>query len=254
MFGLRIYIILLSTILFSSENISRHYKSGLIAYYNEQYELATQEFETIIANDWISPELYYNLGNAYYRYGQIAGSIWAYENCLRLLPTHKNAEYNLKLANLKVKDRVEIPEPPIYLKLYLAMKENFSPSSWINNTLTLFLILTIFITLNRLFKIYFTKHLIVIYNCLYSITIVFLFCSLLLTIHSISSHKSINQGIIYSPSVDVRSEPNQFSTRLFKVHEGLKVRVKQITERWLEIELLDGKIGWISENQIRLLN
>ena len=255
MFGFNIKILFLFfALVFSSENISRHYESGLIAYYNEQYELATQEFETILTNDWISPELYYNLGNAYYRYGKIAGSIWAYENCLRLLPTHKNAAYNLKLANLKVKDRVEIPDPPIYLKLYLTIKENFSPLSWINNTLALFLILTILITIKRLFKEYFRKYLTIVYNSLHGITIVLLFCSLVLAIHSISSHRSINQGIIYNSSVDVRSEPNQFSTRLFKVHEGLKVSVKQIIEGWLEIELLDGKIGWISENQIRLLN
>ena len=98
------------------------------------------------------------------------------------------------------------------------------------------------------------ENLTIVYNSLHGITIVLLFCSLVLAIHSISSHRSINQGIIYNSSVDVRSEPNQFSTRLFKVHEGLKVSVKQIIEGWLEIELLDGKIGWISENQIRLLN
>ena len=103
---LKFIILILSCPLFSvSENMSLHYEKGLHAYRNHQYDLAIQEFEIILNNNWDSPELYYNLGNAYYRNGNTSGSVWAYESCLRLSPTDANAEYNLKLANLKVKDR-----------------------------------------------------------------------------------------------------------------------------------------------------
>ena len=44
-----------------------------------------------------------------------------------------------------------------------------------------------------------------------------------------------------------------FSTRLFEVHEGLRVSINQIADEWVEIELLDGKMGWIENNQIRLI-
>ena len=80
-----------------------------------------------------------------------------------------------------------------------------------------------------------------------------LFVSLFLTLHSIWTENSYNLGIIYSAEVEARSEPNSFSTRLFEVHEGLRVSVKQKTDEWVEIELLDGKIGWIEDNQIRLI-
>ena len=73
------------------------------------------------------------------------------------------------------------------------------------------------------------------------------------TLHSIWTGNSVSQGIIYFSSIEARSEPNSFSTRLFKVHEGLKVSVNQISENWMEIELLDGKVGWIEESQIRLI-
>ena len=74
-----------------------------------------------------------------------------------------------------------------------------------------------------------------------------------MTLHSIWTENSYNLGIIYSPQVEARSEPNQFSTQLFEVHEGLRVSVKQTTDEWVEIELLDGKIGWVEENDIRLI-
>ena len=80
-----------------------------------------------------------------------------------------------------------------------------------------------------------------------------LFIVLFLTLHSIWTENSYNLGIIYSAQVEARSEPNQFSTRLFEVHEGLRVSINQAVDDWVEIELLDGKTGWIENNQIRLI-
>ena len=84
------------------------------------------------------------------------------------------------------------------------------------------------------------------------ITAVFII-SLCFTIHSIWTDNSLSLGIIYTTKVEARSEPNSFSTRLFEVHEGLKVSINQTADEWVEIELLDGKTGWIENDQIRLI-
>ena len=76
--------------------------------------------ELILEKGWVSDELYYNLGNAYYRSGNISGAIWSYESCLKIKPSHSDAKYNLKLANLRVKDRVDFPEAPFYLLIGFA--------------------------------------------------------------------------------------------------------------------------------------
>ena len=81
------------------EGISEFYKNGMDAYKKGQYDLAIQEFESILSDNWGSPELYYNLGNAYYRVGDTPGAVWAFESCLKLSPTHSDAQYNLELAN-----------------------------------------------------------------------------------------------------------------------------------------------------------
>ena len=122
------------------EGISLHYGIGMDAYRKGQYELAIQEFESILSDNWESPELYYNLGNAYYRVENTPGAIWAFESCLKLYPKHSDAKYNLMLANLKVIDRVNLPEPPIYLKWYLNIKDQFTPSTWINSSLFILMI------------------------------------------------------------------------------------------------------------------
>ena len=229
------------------EGISQYYKNGMDAYKKGQYDLAIQEFESILSNNWDSSELYYNLGNAFFRSGNTAGAVWAFESCLKLSPTHSDAQYNLKLANLKVIDRMDLPEPPLYLKWYLSMKEQFTPSAWINITLFIFLLFSLFVTVNRI--VFFS-----IVQNLRGVILTIFFISLFLTFHSIWTDNSLNLGIIYSPKAEVRSEPNTFSTRLFEVHEGLKVSINKLENDWVEIELLDGKTGWISNDQIRFIN
>ena len=225
---------------------SKIYENGMDAYRKGQYDLAIQEFESILLDNWDSPELYYNLGNAFYRSGTIAGAVWAFESCLKLSPTHEDAKYNLRLANLKVIDRMDLPEPPIYLKWYLSIKEQFTPSTWINISLFIFLIFSIIMTAAQMTSSSILQHL------RESIIVVF-FVSLFLTIHSIWTDNSLSLGVIDATKVEAHSEPNVFSTRLFEVHEGLRVSINQAVDDWVEIELLDGKTGWIENNQIRLI-
>ena len=244
------YILFFFALIFSllavQEEIPFHYENGIDAYRNGQFDLAIQKFEVILENNWDSPELYYNLGNAFYRSGHTAGAVWAYESCLKLSPTHTNARYNLKLTNLKVKDRVDLPEPPLYLKWYLGIKEQFTPSEWINISLFILLLFTLAATLSRLLS---NSVLVNLRGIILSVLFVVIF----FTLHSIQTENSVYAGIIYDMKVEVRSEPNSFSTRLFEVHEGLKVFVGQISDEWIAIELLDGKTGWVEENDIRLI-
>ena len=249
MFGLRFFLLLffIGIPLFAvEEGISQYYKNGMDAYKKGQYDLAIQEFESILSNNWDSPELYYNLGNAFFRSGNTAGAVWAFESCLNLSPTHSDAKYNLKLANLKVIDRMGLPDPPLYLQWYLGLKEQFTPTTWINITLFIFFLFSLSVTVNRLFLFSLVQN-------LRGVILTIFFISLFLTFHSIWTDNSLNLGVIYSLKAEVRSEPNTFSTRLFEVHEGLKVSINQLENDWVEIELLDGKTGWITENQIRLI-
>jgi len=230
----------------SEANVNHHYSKGKEAYRNGQFELAIQEFESILENNWVSPQLYYNLGNAYFREGKTGGAVWAYESALQIAPGHDNARYNLKLSNLKVKDRVELPEPPFYLSWYLLLLERFTSTEWINISagfLFLFALCFLFNSLSPKKYIHLLKS---------TFMIAFIIGSLFSS-HSLQKSKEANLGIIYEPQVEVRSEPNTFSTRLFEVHEGLKVSVNNRQNSWIEIELVDGKTGWIEAVQIRTL-
>ncbi len=239
-------VFLLPALIFSDE-LEDYYQSGLEAYQNGQYSLAIQEFESILDSDWESPQLYYNLGNSYYRSGIISGAVWAYEKCLLLKPGHKDAQYNLQLANLKVVDRVEIPEPPFYLKYYRQVKSSFSSRQWFVIASLILLVLSLAVAARKLFKLMWISKLEVL---LISILILVA----LIGTNSVLDRLNIDEGIIYSYSVDAYSAPAEHSTKLFEVHEGLKTGVLNHSDGWVEIELLDGKTGWVPEKDIRLLD
>ena len=257
MAGLKLVLIIICGILFSTpveyddspvENLDTYYQSGLDYYQSRAYQNAKASLEKVLENNWESPELYYNLGNVYYRLNDISGAVWAYEMCLHHDPTHEDAKFNLKLVNVNVKDRIAIPEAPIYLKLYMGIKERFTPNEWVKITLGLFVLFLLFVLVRKfwgyLWLLNFSENVMLILIC-----ITFLF-----SLHSIWSDSNISQGIIYTQSVDVLSEPNTQSITLFQVHEGLKVSITQNSRNWVEIELVDGKIGWISGNQIRAIH
>ena len=257
MAGLKLVLIIICSILFSTpveyddspvENLDTYYQSGLDYYQSRAYQNAKASLEKVLENNWESPELYYNLGNVYYRLNDISGAVWAYEMCLHHNPTHEDAKFNLKLVNVNVKDRIAIPEAPIYLKLYMGIKERFTPNEWVKITLGLFVLFLLFVLVRKfwgyLWLLNFSENVMLILIC-----ITFLF-----SLHSIWSDSNISQGIIYTQSVDVLSEPNTQSITLFQVHEGLKVSITQNSKNWVEIELVDGKSGWIYGNQIRAIH
>ena len=78
------------------------------AMYNAQrYADAVALYDSIEVSEGVSPELYYNRGNAYYKMGKYAPAIINYERALLLDPGNANAKYNLELVNTKITDKIE---------------------------------------------------------------------------------------------------------------------------------------------------
>ena len=56
----------------------------------------------VIGRGYESWELYYNLGNAFYKNRQIGPAILNYEKARKLAPNNEDVLFNLELANLRV--------------------------------------------------------------------------------------------------------------------------------------------------------
>ncbi|UCH11656.1 MAG: tetratricopeptide repeat protein [Fidelibacterota bacterium] len=222
------------------------YARAMEAYSNEQWLLAIQEFEAILRSGYEAELLYYNLGNTYYRAGHIAGAVWAYEKALQLNPNDEDARYNLAIANLRVKDRIEIPTPPVYIRLYWGIRESLTTGEWMRwVSIVLFLVAALYALSRYLQRPWLAWPVIP-----GTVLALLLF---LVTMDSITIDRRTREGILYSPVVAIYSAPSERSTKLFQIHEGLKVSITEQSEDWYQIELLDGKSGWLPMDQLRPL-
>src|SRR5512147_2306099 len=106
------------------------FEQGNQYYRNAAFADAVKTYELILATGRESAALYYNLGNAYFKMQNMPAAILNYERALRLAPGDEDIRYNLRLANLRVIDKIE-PVPELFFvgwwKEILAM---YSSATW----------------------------------------------------------------------------------------------------------------------------
>ncbi len=222
------------------------YQRGVDAYANEQWSLAIQEFEFILRSGYEAELLYYNLGNAYYRAGHVAGAVWAYEKALILNPNDADARYNLALANLRVEDRIELPEIPFYIRFYRGLRESLTPGEWMRWVSIVLFLVGILYALSRILQRPWLRWPVVPGTVIAAVLF-------LIALDSIVTTGRTREGVIYGKQVTVTSAPSRRATQLFELHEGLKVAILEQSGDWYQIDLLDGKSGWLPADQLRTL-
>ncbi len=216
---------------------------------DEKYVHAARSYERLL-NSVEHADLYYNLGNAYYRMGEVGYAVWAYEKGLQFEPRNQDIKHNLELTNTRVKDRIEIPEGFVLLDWYNAFKN----SQTVNDLLlwgSVFLLIVGLVFALGQFRFLARRT---------TARLQTVFVILTILTHTICLDKywdltGKQEGIIVSSFVNVYSVPAVRDEMIvFKIHEGLKAEITQSQDNWVEIILLDGKKGWIPVNTIRPLS
>ncbi|HEY6914142.1 MAG TPA: tetratricopeptide repeat protein [Paludibacter sp.] len=216
-------------------------------YAKGNYTEAAKLYEKVLATEGVAPELYYNLGNAYYKAAETGKSILNYERAIRLSPTFEDAHVNLELAQLKVVDNI-VQTPTFFLGRWIDnLIKLLTSNQWIVISFSVFiggLILAfLFIFAPSLFirkmSFYVGSTLLVISLC----TLIF---------SGVRKDQLVNhrEAIVMTGAVTVKSSPDKSGTDLFQLHEGTKVVVKSTLGRWTEIILGNGNIGWVEQENI----
>ena len=218
------------------------FNEGNKQYEEHNYESAINSYEGL-CEDFYSPELFLNLGNSYYKLYDIPNTILYYEKALKLSPGNLNILHNLKLANKRVSDKNTVNDS-IRLNDWFFTWFSNTPNYWAYNSVYLFiigsllLILYLFSKSRKLKKLTFYTAVIAMILGIFSIVFSGLHKSRLI---------SIEEAVIFKPSIDLMSEPTPNSSVSFVLHEGTKVKILDETELWYEIRFGDGKIGWLQK-------
>ena len=219
------------------------------AYAAEQYDRAIELFESVIKSYGDSYELYYNLGNSYYKDGKIAHAILNYERALLIKPGDSDIRFNLELAKQQT-DKIE-PLQDFFLKEWFRSVQNLiGVDSWATIGIVCFvlfigcLVLYFFSKWMRIKKIGF-------YLGILLFTIV-IFANIF-AYNQKNELLNRNGAIVFAPTVTVKSSPDDSGTDLFVLHEGIKVYIRGSIGDWKEIMLEDGNVGWINKKDITII-
>jgi tetratricopeptide (TPR) repeat protein len=219
--------------------------------YNEgKYAEAIDKYRSILDSEVYSSELYFNLGNANYKLNNIAPSIYYYEKALQLSPNDKEIENNLAFAKNMTIDAIDTVPQVGFSKLINRVVNTFNTDVWAK------IAVSGVIGFVLLFLAYHFAYATSRKRVAFIISVISLGVgcfSLLMAFQKESLDKKDNPAIVFAQESRVKSEANQTSEELFRLHEGTKVQVLETYEDWKKIQLSDNSVGWIPSKDLKLL-
>ena len=243
-----LYVILL--IFSNNQSIEDLFEQSNDFYTNGNYENAVLGYLDILESGFESAELYFNIGNTFYKLNNIPESNFYYEKAKSISPNDNDILTNLSFAqNLRI-DKIEKLPITELQNLKLSILDLLSEKGWSVSLITLiwlmcFSFIFYIVSNNSKFK-----------RLFFSISIVFLIlCSL--TIYINFEKKKLNEikyAIVYDKEIEVWSEPNNISELKFLLHEGTKVKQLDIIQDWVNIQLENGTLGWIQLSSLKTLD
>lgn len=240
--------ILLGFILLTSLSVSAANKKQADTFYKRgNYQLAIKEYEELLKQG-VSADLYYNLGNAYYRTGNLTKAIIAYERAAVLSPGDDDIKFNLQFASAKTIDKISPKSEMFFITWYHSLVNYTSVDNWAKTAITA-IVGVLILLLVYLFVANITLRKVGFYGAC-----AFLILFILSNFFAYQQKQILENcanAIVIKPIVQVKKTPSQNSTNEFVIHEGTKVSITDKgLKQWRGIQLSDGREGWIKSNEI----
>jgi len=225
-------------------------KKAEAAYASEQYSAAIDIYESLLKNYGASAEVYYNLGNAYYKAGKIAHAILNYERALLIKPGDSDIRFNLELSRLQKVDKTE-PLQEFFLKKWFRTLQNLmGVDAWATIGIVCFVLFICCLVLYFFSKWMYLKKTGFYLGILLFIIVI---AANLFGYNQKVERENRRAAIVFAPTVTVKSSPDNSGTELFLLHEGTKVFIRNTVNDWNEIVLEDGHVGWINKKDIVII-
>ncbi|MBR1548658.1 MAG: tetratricopeptide repeat protein [Prevotella sp.] len=220
------------------------------AYAQEHEQKAAQLYEELLTTG-VSADVYYNLGNAYYRQDNITRAVLNYERALLLSPGDADIRFNLQMARSKTVDKITPESEMFFVTWYHSLVNMMSVDGWARLAL-ISLAVAIILSLAYLFASMLWLRKLGFFGGVLAVML-FLAANLFAwqQKRALVSRKG---AIIMSSAVNVKSTPAKNGTDLFILHEGTRVTITDSSmQGWREIRVADGKSGWLETSQIEVI-
>lgn len=221
------------------------------AYVEGRWEDAVEDYEGISSLGLESAALYCNIADAFFKQGNMPKAILNYERALKLDPSYEDARYNLELAGSMIQDRID-PVPEFILKVWakdicwLMDSDDWAVAFIVLLALTLAMVLLFLLAPSVAGRRtgFFTAIALLLLASM----------SLAFSLWQKNDYMRTDSAIVMRPVVSVKSSPSSESSQdLFILHEGTKIELLDQVGSWTNIELADGRQGWIRTSDIETI-
>ncbi|HEY3372845.1 MAG TPA: tetratricopeptide repeat protein [Prolixibacteraceae bacterium] len=216
-------------------------------YIKEKYKEAIDVYNQILMTNLESPEVYFNLGNAYYKTKQYPKAILNYERAQLLSPDDEDIAFNLQVANQNVVDAIQELPGIFIVRWWNSLVNSQTTDTWAVISILSFLLFLI------LAGLYFFARSGDVRRIAFWTAFLLFACSMFSwSFAAQQKSRLVNHAfaIVMQPTVTVKSSPSEKGTNLFVVHEGLKVKITDKLGDWLEVRLADGNKGWLMTESV----
>ena len=219
-------------------------------YAAEHYQQAAHDYEALLKQG-VSADIYYNLGNCYYRMDNMTLAVLNYERALLLSPGDGDIRFNLQMARSKTIDKIVPESEMFFVTWYRSLVNLQSVDAWARLAL-IALVAAIVLALAYLFSYRIWLRKTGFFGALF-----FLVLFLLSNLFAWQQKRALihrTGAIIIHSAVNVKSTPAKSGTDLFILHEGTKVTVTDASMReWRKVRVADGKEGWLETKTIETI-
>ena len=225
----------------AQDDVSGLWQKAEEAFAAGQWQNALNFYQMIEGEALQSADLYYNIGNTYFKLDDKAHAILYYERALKLDPSHDDALHNLEIARQLTLDKIDSVPEFILVSWFRQLRQRCSADSWAWITLGLLLVTGGLLTLYRNGASLALRRISFILACVSFLLAVFTF------IFSLQQKRAVTRqdsAVVTSPVCSVKSSPADGGTTVFVLHEGTKVRLLDNVGDWAKISIADGRQGW----------
>lgn len=219
-----------------------NFKTANNYYKDSAYAQAIDEYRKVVSLGYENGNLYYNLGNAYFKKGDLGRAILNYEKAKRFIPGDKDLSANYNYAQSLVKLNGSRPGRRLFLSGFFDLL-SFDQSAVFLSFIYILIISAV--VASAAFKI--NRKGVLFFICL---------CSIVFMLSAFSLQQRVSlvgkEAIALGKSIDARFEPDLQATRHFTLYEGMKVIVLKSQGSWSKIKRSDNKVGWVEKSAIEI--